>query len=75
MLAAESALLLSVGLAAGCGCALIAIAPAWLGRGGSAPGAGLALLLAAILAAGLFSSLAATRAALRGGLLDALRAE
>jgi hypothetical protein len=75
MLAAESSLLLFVGLAAGCGCALIAIAPAWLGRGGSAPGAGLALLLVAILAAGLLSSLAATRAALRGGLLDALRAE
>ena len=75
MLAAESALLLFAGLAAGAGSALIAIAPAWLGRGGSAPGAGLALLLAAILAAGLLSSLAATRAALRGGLLDALRAE
>ena len=75
MLAAESALLLVAGLVVGCGCALIAIAPAWLARGGSAPGAGLALLLAAILVAGLVSSLAATRAALRGSVLDALRAE
>ena len=75
MLGAEAALLLGAGLVTGAGCALIAIAPAWLGRGGSTPGSGLALLLAAILAAGLLSSIVATRAALRGPVLDALRAE
>ena len=75
MMAAEAALLLGVGLMSGAICAAIAIAPAWLGRGGSAPGWGLALLLAAILAVGFVSALAATRAALRGPILAALRSE
>ena len=75
LMMAEAALLLGAGLAAGAGCALVAIAPAWLGRGGSAPGAGLALLLLAIIAAGFGSALFATRAAAGGELLSALRAE
>ena len=75
MIVAESALLLAAGLAAGAGCALVAIAPAWLGRGGSLPGAGLALLLGVVLAAGLVSALVATRAALHGPVLDALKSE
>jgi ABC-type lipoprotein release transport system permease subunit len=75
LILAESALLLGAGLAAGAGCAAIAIAPAWLGRGGVAPGAGLALLVGAVLLAGLLSSAVATRAALRGPILEALRAE
>jgi hypothetical protein len=75
MMVAETALLLGAGLAAGAGCALVAIAPAWLSRGGSGPGGGLALLLAAILAAGLLSAFGATRAALRGQVLEALRSE
>ena len=75
MILAEAWFLLSTGVAAGVASAALAIAPAWLGRGGAAPGAGLALLLAAVLAAGAFSSLVATRAALRGRILDALRAE
>ena len=75
MMMAEAALLLAAGLGAGVACALVAIAPAWTGRGGSAPGAGLGLLLVAIVAAGLVSALGATMAALRGGLLDALRSE
>jgi ABC-type antimicrobial peptide transport system permease subunit len=75
LILAEAAFLLFVGVTVGAGCAAIAIAPAWLGRGGSAPGAGLALLLAAVVAAGVVSSALATRAALRERLLTALRAE
>jgi hypothetical protein len=59
----------------GAGSAAIAIAPAWLGRGGSVPGAGLAGLLVAVILAGLISSLIATRAALTGAVLEGLRAE
>ncbi len=75
MIVAEAALLLGAGLAAGIGCAAIAIAPAWLGRGGALPGVGLMLLLVAVAVAGVVSSAIATRAALGGRMLDALRAE
>ncbi len=75
MILAETGFLLAAGLVAGAGCAMIAIAPAWLGRGGGAPGAGLALLLAGVVVAGLLSAAVATRAALGGRLLEALRAE
>jgi ABC-type lipoprotein release transport system permease subunit len=75
MIVAEAALLVGAGMAAGAGCAAIAIAPAWLGRGGSPPNAGLLLLLAAVVVSGIVSSAVATRAALRGRMLDALRAE
>jgi hypothetical protein len=75
MILAEAGFLLGAGVLAGALCAAIAIAPAWLGRGGTVPGAGLIGLLVAVVAAGLFSSLVATRAALRGRMLDALRAE
>jgi hypothetical protein len=75
MMVAEAALLLGTGLLAGAGCAAIAVAPAWFGRGGSAPGIGLALLLVAVLAAGLVSAVIATRAALSGGVLEGLRSE
>jgi putative ABC transport system permease protein len=74
MIVAETAFLLGAGLAAGAGSAAIAIAPAWVGRG-TLPGAGLAALLLAVIAAGILSSQMATRAALRGSVLDALRAE
>ena len=75
MILAEAAFVLGTGMAAGAGCAAIAIAPAWLGRGGALPGAGLVLLLAAVGVAGVLSSAIATRAALSGRMLDALRAE
>jgi hypothetical protein len=74
MILAETAFLLAAGLTAGAGCALIAIAPAWLDRG-TLPGTGLVLLLAGVILAGLASAVAATRAALSGELLQALRAE
>ena len=75
MIVAEAAFVLAVGMAAGIASAAIAIAPAWLGRGGAMPGAGLLLLLAAVACAGVVSSMIATRAALTGRILDALRAE
>jgi ABC-type antimicrobial peptide transport system permease subunit len=75
MIAAETAFVLGTGVVTGALCAAIAIAPAWLGRGGSPPGLGLVALLAAVLIVGLLSSIAATRAALSGKVLEALRAE
>jgi putative ABC transport system permease protein len=75
MIVAEAALLLGTGLAAGAGCAALAVAPAWLGRGGTLPGPGLLGLLLAVAIAGLLSSIVATRAALGGNMLESLRAE
>ena len=75
MIGAETLFLLLSGLAAGAGCALVGIAPAWLARGGSAPGLGLGLLLIAVACVGIVSAAIATRAAVSGGLLEALRAE
>jgi ABC-type antimicrobial peptide transport system permease subunit len=75
MIGAETLFLLLSGLGAGAGCAIIAVAPAWLMRGGSGPGVGLAVLLGAVTAAGVLSAAVATRAAISGPLLEALRAE
>ena len=75
MIVAEAAFLVGAGMVAGAGCAAIAIAPAWLGRGGSLPSVGLLGLLVAVVVSGIVSSAIATRAALRGRMLDALRAE
>ena len=75
MIVAEAAFVLAVGMAAGIASAAIAIAPAWLGRGGALPGTGLMVLLAAVACAGVVSSMIATRAALGGRILEALRAE
>jgi hypothetical protein len=75
MIVAEASFVLGVGLATGTACAALAIAPAWLGHSGTLPGAGVALLLSGVAAAGILSSVIATRAALRGNMLAALRAE
>jgi putative ABC transport system permease protein len=75
MILAETMFILCAGLLAGAGCALIAIAPALADRGGSLPGAGLALLLGGVLVAGVLSAMVATRAAVSGHVLQALRAE
>ena len=75
MVLAENAFLLFAGLAAGTGCAIIAIAPAWLERGGGVPLLSLGGLLLVVVATGLTASLAATIAAVRSPLLGALRAE
>lgn len=75
MVLAENTLLLLTGLFVGAICALLAIAPALLTRGGNLPGLSLALLLGLVLVSGLVSSFAAVSAALRSPLLPALRAE
>jgi ABC-type antimicrobial peptide transport system permease subunit len=75
MVISESALLLIAGLFTGAGCALLAIAPVLLERGGRLPASSITLLLGGVLAAGLVTSLLATAAALRSALLPALRAD
>ncbi len=75
MVTAENALLLLCGLLTGIVCALLAIAPVFLERGGRLPNISLGLLLLAVLVSGLTASLIATWAALRSPLLPALRAE
>lgn len=75
LLLSESLLLLVTGLAAGTACALIAIAPVWLDRGGRLPLASLGVLLASVLLAGLLASWLALRLATRAPILTALRSE
>ena len=75
MVLVENGLLLFGGLAAGSVSALVAIAPAWLERGGQFPIVSLAGLLLAVAAAGLTSTLVATIVAVRSPLLAALRSE
>lgn len=75
MVVAENALLLFGGLLTGSICAALAIAPAFLARGGRMPNVSLGLLLLAVLVSGLIASLVATWAALRSPLIPALRAE
>ena len=75
MVVAENVLLLIAGLMVGTFCALLAIAPMWLDRGGRLPIATLGLLLLGVLGTGLLASLGATAAALRAPLLSALRTE
>jgi ABC-type lipoprotein release transport system permease subunit len=74
MVIAENAVLVYSGIATGALCALVAIGPAFLSRGGHFPAVSLWMLLL-VLVTGLFASLAATLAALRMPLLAALRAE
>jgi ABC-type lipoprotein release transport system permease subunit len=75
MVLAENAWLLLAGLVTGTVCALVAIAPVILERGGRLPIASLLLLLGSVLLVGLTASLGATTAALRSPLLPSLRAE
>lgn len=74
MVITENALLVSCGLVTGAVCALVAIGPAFVSRGGHFPALSMWLLLS-VFVTGLFASLAATVAALRTPLLPALRAE
>lgn len=74
MVVAENALLLICGLMAGFVCALVAITPALVARGGGVPARSL-LLLAAVMVTGLAASFLAVRAARRTALLEALRTE
>ena len=72
---AENFFLLVAGTAIGAVCALVAIAPAFLSRGGHLPNPSLALLLLAVPLAGMIASLAAVRTVTRAPLLETLRAE
>ena len=73
---AESLLMLVAGLAFGAVCALVAITPAVVDRGGRLPSeTGALLLLLAVFMTGAVASFGATRAAVRARLLDGLRAE
>jgi hypothetical protein len=72
----ENALLVGLGLVVGTACAMIAVVPAIMERGGAfSTGAGAGLLVMAVAATGLLSSIIATRVALNAPLLSALRAE
>jgi ABC-type antimicrobial peptide transport system permease subunit len=75
MVVAENALLLGCGLLTGVFCALLAIIPALVARGGRLSAVSLGLLLLAVLAAGLAASLIAVGAIIRSPLLPALRTE
>ncbi|HEX5735872.1 MAG TPA: FtsX-like permease family protein [Blastocatellia bacterium] len=75
MVVAENAWLLFCGLLTGALCALIAIAPALLERGGRLPTVSIVVLLMLVMVTGLAASLLATVAALRSPLLPALRSE
>jgi ABC-type antimicrobial peptide transport system permease subunit len=75
MVISENVLMLCCGLAIGFACALLAIAPVFVERGGRLPNVSLGLLLLAVLLSGALASLVATLAALRSPLLPALRAE
>jgi putative ABC transport system permease protein len=72
---AENVLLLGCGLLTGVGCAVIAIAPAFVARGGRLSVISVGLLLLTVWGTGLVASLLAVRAVLRAPLLPALRAE
>lgn len=75
MVIAENALLLGCGLLTGTLCALLAIIPALVARGGRLSAVSLGLLLLVVLLTGLAASLVAVRAAVRSPLLAALRTE
>jgi ABC-type lipoprotein release transport system permease subunit len=72
----ESLLMLVVGLGVGTACALVAIMPAVLERGGRLPtGTAATVTLIAVFVTGLLASAVATRAAMHARLLDSLRSE
>jgi putative ABC transport system permease protein len=75
MVIAENIFLLACGLVTGVVCAVLAIAPVFLERGGRLPSLSLGFLLLAVLISGLTASVIATWATLKSPLLPALRAE
>ncbi len=75
MVVAENALMLGCGLLTGVLCAVLAIIPALIARGGRLSVVSLSLLLLAVLFTGLAASLVAVRAVVRAPVLPALRTE
>src|SRR5262249_36072251 len=72
---AENAMLLGCGLLTGVFCALLAIIPALIARGGRLSALSLGGLLLAVLVTGLAASVIAIRAVIRSPLIPALRSE
>ncbi len=75
MVFSENLLMLGCGLLTGVVCAVLAIAPAWLARGGRFSSLSLGLLLLAVVLSGLGGALIAVRAILSSPVLPALRSE
>jgi ABC-type antimicrobial peptide transport system permease subunit len=75
MVVAENGLMLGCGLLTGVLCALLAIIPALMARGGRLSAVSLGLFLLAVLVTGLAASLIAVRAAVRAPVLPSLRTE
>jgi hypothetical protein len=75
VIVAETALLMTAGVACGSASALLAIVPAILDRGGSPPLAAAGAMIAAVVAAGALASVAAAAAVRRMPLLASLRSE
>jgi ABC-type lipoprotein release transport system permease subunit len=75
MVIAESVFLLACGLAIGIGCALVAIAPAYIERAQAFPVVNTLGLLAAVFVTGLLSTVMATRVVATSALLPALKNE
>jgi putative ABC transport system permease protein len=75
LVAAETLLLVGMGVAIGTIAAVVAIAPAVIERASSLPVGGLALLLLAVIATGFVASLAATRLATSTRVVEALKSE
>jgi hypothetical protein len=71
----ETVLLMAGGVVCGSVCAMLAIVPALLARGGSPPLGAAGAMLAAVVAAGLLASLAAVMSVHRMPLLESLRSE
>ena len=75
MVFSENLLMLGCGLLTGVICAVLAIAPAWVARGGGFSSLSLGLLLLAVALSGLAGSMIAVRAILSSPVLPALRSE
>jgi ABC-type antimicrobial peptide transport system permease subunit len=75
MILAENLMLLAAGLSIGTVCALIAVAPTSIQRGGTPPWVSIALLLAGVGLTGIAASWMAVRGAMRQPFLQALRSE
>jgi ABC-type antimicrobial peptide transport system permease subunit len=75
MILAENILLLAMGLFIGTVCALAAVAPTAIQRGGTPPFLSIGLLLLGVAITGVAASWIAVRAAMRAPFLEALRSE
>jgi putative ABC transport system permease protein len=75
MILAENLLLLTAGLSIGTVCALIAVAPTAIERGGTLPLVSIVLLLCVVGLTGVAASWVAVRGAMRQPFLQALRSE